>query len=96
MSFGSGIRVSLVAQAAKNLLPMWETWVQSLGWEEPPEEGWQPTPVFKVVFCRQHMSLVLSIQPVCLFVGVFIPFIFKVVIDMYIPIVIFVIIFGLL
>ena len=23
-----------------------ETWVQSLGWEVPLEEGWQPTPVF--------------------------------------------------
>ena len=23
-----------------------ETWVQSLGWEDPLEEGWQPTPVF--------------------------------------------------
>ena len=25
---------------------MQETWVQSLGWEDPLEEGWQPTPVF--------------------------------------------------
>ena len=25
---------------------MWETWVQSLGWEGPLEEGMQPTPVF--------------------------------------------------
>ena len=25
---------------------MWETWVQSLDWEDPLEEGWQPTPVF--------------------------------------------------
>ena len=23
----------------KNLLVMWETWVQSLGWEDPLEEG---------------------------------------------------------
>ena len=23
----------------KNLPAVWETWVQSLGWEEPPEEG---------------------------------------------------------
>ena len=23
----------------KNLLAMWEAWVQSLGWEEPPEES---------------------------------------------------------
>ena len=30
---------SLVAQLVKNLLAMWETWVQSLGWEYPLEEG---------------------------------------------------------
>ena len=28
------------AQLVKNLLPaMWETWIQSLGWEDPPGEG---------------------------------------------------------
>ena len=32
-------RASLVAQMIKNLLAMWETWVQSLGWEDPLEEG---------------------------------------------------------
>ena len=30
---------SLVAQAVKNLPAMWETWVQSLGWKDPLEEG---------------------------------------------------------
>ena len=30
---------SLVAQAEKNLPAMWETWVRSLGWEDPVEEG---------------------------------------------------------
>ena len=30
---------SLVSQMAKNLLAMWETWVWSLGWEDPLEEG---------------------------------------------------------
>ena len=30
----------------KNLPAMQETWVRSLGWEDPLEEGWQPTPVF--------------------------------------------------
>ena len=30
---------SLVAQMVKNLPTMWETWVQSLGWEDPLEEG---------------------------------------------------------
>ena len=28
-----------MAQVVKNLLAMWETWVQSLGWEDPLEEG---------------------------------------------------------
>ena len=39
-------RVSLVAQMVKNLPAMRETWVQSLGWEDPLKEGMQPTPVF--------------------------------------------------
>ena len=30
---------SPVAQTVKNLPAMWETWVQSLGWEDPLEEG---------------------------------------------------------
>ena len=30
---------SLVAQLVKNLPTMWETWVQSLGWEDPLERG---------------------------------------------------------
>ena len=29
---------SLVAQMVKNPLAMWETWVRSLGWEDPPEK----------------------------------------------------------
>ena len=38
---------SLVAQMVKNLPARQETWVQSLGWGDPPEEiPWQPTPVF--------------------------------------------------
>ena len=32
-------RASLVAQMVKNLPAMWETWVRSLGWEDPLEEG---------------------------------------------------------
>ena len=35
---------SLVAQLVKNLPAMWETWVRSLGWEDPLEM--LPTPVF--------------------------------------------------
>ena len=30
---------SLVAQLVKNLPAMWETWVPSLVWEDPLEEG---------------------------------------------------------
>ena len=30
---------SFVAQLVKNLPAMWETWVQSLGWEDPLEKG---------------------------------------------------------
>ena len=37
---------SLMAQMAKNLLAMQETWVRSLGQEYPLEKKWQPTPVF--------------------------------------------------
>ena len=32
-------RAFLVAQLVKNLLAMRETWVQSLGWEDPLEKG---------------------------------------------------------
>ena len=39
---------SLVAQLVKNPPAMWETWVRSLGWEDPLEKGrqWLPIPVF--------------------------------------------------
>ena len=30
---------SLVAQLVNNLPAMWETWVRSLGWEDPVEKG---------------------------------------------------------
>ena len=30
---------SLVAQLVKNPPAMWETWIQSLGWKDPPEKG---------------------------------------------------------
>ena len=36
-------RASLVAQMVKSLPAMWETWVQSLGQEEPLRRKWQPT-----------------------------------------------------
>ena len=34
-----GIRASLVAQLVRNLPAIWETWVRSLDWEDPLEEG---------------------------------------------------------
>ena len=37
---------SLEAQMIKNLPAMQETWVRSLGWEDPLEKERQPTPVF--------------------------------------------------
>ena len=40
------LRVSLVVQSVKSLPAMQETRVQSLGWEDPQERKWQPTPVF--------------------------------------------------
>ena len=30
----------------KNLPAVWETWVQSLGWEDPLEKGAMTTPIF--------------------------------------------------
>ena len=33
------LMLSLVAQTVKNLPAMRETWVRSLGWEDPLEEG---------------------------------------------------------
>ena len=39
-------RASLVAQLVKNLPVMQETWVRSLGWEDPLEKGMLPPPLF--------------------------------------------------
>ena len=36
----------LVAQLVKNLPALWETWVWSLGWEDPWRRERLPTPVF--------------------------------------------------
>ena len=32
------LRASLMAQMVKNPPAMWETWIQSLGWEDPLEK----------------------------------------------------------
>ena len=36
----------IMAQIVKNLPAMQETWVLSLGWEDPLEKEMVPTPVF--------------------------------------------------
>jgi len=33
------IKAFLMVQTVKNLPAMWETWVQSLGWEDPLDKG---------------------------------------------------------
>ena len=39
MGFPVLLWVSLIAQSVKNLAAIWGTWVQSLGWEDPPGGG---------------------------------------------------------
>jgi len=39
------LEFELVAQRLKQLPAMWENWVRFLGWEDPLEKKWQPTPV---------------------------------------------------
>ena len=39
-------RASLVAETVRNRPAKRETWVPSLGWEDPWRRKWQPTPVF--------------------------------------------------
>jgi len=38
MNEGGVCRTFLAAQTVKHLPTMWETWVQSLGWEDPLEK----------------------------------------------------------
>ena len=40
------VGASLLAQLVKDLAAMQETWVLSLGWEDPLEKGKATTPVF--------------------------------------------------
>ena len=44
---------SLVAQMVKNLPAMWETWIQSLGWEDPLE-------IFRRSLCMATLSSILA------------------------------------
>ena len=43
---GTNYNAFLVTQLVKNPPAMWETWVQSLGWEDPWRRERLPTPVF--------------------------------------------------
>ena len=47
-----------MAQLVKNLPAMQETWVRSLGWEDPWRRAQQPTPVFLPGELRGQRSLV--------------------------------------
>ena len=49
---------SLVAQRVKNPSAMQETWLQSLGQEDPQEKEWQTTPVFLPGRFGEQRSLV--------------------------------------
>ena len=53
-----GTGASLVAQMVKNLPAVQETWVQSLGQEDPLRKEWQPTPLFLPGESRGQRSLV--------------------------------------
>ena len=44
-------RASLIAQLIKNPPAMQETLVRFLGWEDPLEKGWLPTPLFLGFLC---------------------------------------------
>ena len=48
-----------MAQMKNNLPAMQETWVQSLGWEDPLEKEMQPTPVFLPGESHGQRSLVV-------------------------------------
>ena len=50
----NSIRASLVAQTVKNPLEMQETWVQSLGQEDPLEKG-----------MATNTSILACLSPVC-------------------------------
>ena len=47
----------------KNLPAMQETWILSLGWEDPLEK-WQPTPVFLPGESHGERNLAGRLQPI--------------------------------
>ena len=54
--------VSFVAQLVKNLPAMWETWVQSLGWEDPLEKGKYLIFIYSVRECSNFIDIPIAIQ----------------------------------
>ena len=51
---------SLVAQMVKNPSAMWETWVQSLGWEDPLEKGMathSSIPAYRILWTERPSRL---------------------------------------
>ena len=67
----------IVAQLVKNLPAIWETWVLSLGWEDPLEKGLAPyfqysgleTSMDYIVHGSQRVitSILRSLLPICSF-----------------------------
>ena len=51
------LKVSQVPQTVNNLPATQETWVQSLGWEDPLEKAMATPPVFLPGELRGHKSL---------------------------------------
>ena len=61
--FVSISQVSLMAQLVKNLSAMWETWLQSLGWEDPMENGmatYSSIPTWRIPWTVQSMWVAKS------------------------------------
>ena len=44
------VTASLMVQMVKKLPSMWETWAQSLGWEDPLEKGTANHSIFSFIF----------------------------------------------
>ena len=56
------LSISLVAQTVKRLSTMWETWVRSLGREDPWRRKWQPTAVLLPRKSHGRRSLVSMVS----------------------------------
>ena len=85
-------------QLVKNLPAVQETWVQSLDQEDSLEMGMQPTPVFLPEEFHGQRSLAgyfcIHSASLCLLVGAFNPFTFKVITAKYDPVAIYFIVLG--